>query len=174
MLRPANEQDIPKIEDIYDKLLTEEEQGRSTTGWIRGVYPTRAVAEDGVRAGDMVVLEEDGRVLAAARINHEQSEEYRKIHWLYPAPDDSVLVLHTLVVSPDAQGRGCARQIIEYYEETAAKRQCSVLRMDTNFRNERARAIYRKYGYRESGVVDCNFNGIPDVQMICMEKKLAN
>ena len=33
--------------------------------------------------------------------------------------------------------------------------------------------MYRKHGYRESGVVDCVFNGIPDVQMVCLEKKVV-
>ena len=65
------------------------------------------------------------------------------------------------------------RHFLEFYEQTARDMRCTVLRIDTNFRNERARAMYRKHGYRESGVVDCDFNGIPDVQMVCLEKKVV-
>ena len=161
MIRKATSRDIPRIAAIFDQLLTEEELGHSTTGWLRGIYPTEDVAVAGVQAGDMFVVEEYGEVVAAARINQEE------------APEDQVLVLHTLVVSPHAQGKGCARQVLEFYEQTARDMRCTVLRIDTNFRNERARAMYRKHGYRESGVVDCDFNGIPDVQMVCLEKKVV-
>ena len=49
---------------------------------------------------------------------------------------------------------------------------CTVLRIDTNARNLRARAMYAKLGYREAGTVPCVFNGIPDVQLVLLEKKL--
>ena len=174
MIRKANVQDIPKITAIFDQLHTAEELGHSTTGWLRGIYPTEDVAAAGVRAGDMIVVEEDGEVCAAARINQEQCEEYAQITWEFEAREEQVLVLHTLVVSPRTQGRGCARQILAHYEQEARDRNCTALRIDTNFRNQRARAMYRKYGYRESGVVDCDFNGIPNVQMVCLEKRVKN
>lgn len=173
MIRKATSRDIPRIAAIFDQLLTEEELGHSTTGWLRGIYPTEDVAVAGVQACDMFVVEEDGEVVAAARINQEQCEQYALVNWGYEVPEDQVLVLHTLVVSPHAQGKGCARQVLEFYEQTARDMRCTVLRIDTNFRNERARAMYRKHGYRESGVVDCDFNGIPDVQMVCLEKKVV-
>ena len=37
MIRKACETDIPAVAAIYDKLHTEEESGRATIGWIRGV-----------------------------------------------------------------------------------------------------------------------------------------
>ena len=173
MIRKATEADIPAVAAIYDRIHTEEERGLGETGWVRGIYPTEDVAVAGVQACDMFVVEEDGEVVAAARINQEQCEQYALVNWEFEAPEDQVLVLHTLVVSPHAQGKGCARQVLEFYEQTARDMRCTVLRIDTNFRNERARAMYRKHGYRESGVVDCDFNGIPDVQMVCLEKKVV-
>ena len=44
--------------------------------------------------------------------------------------------------------------------------------MDTNAKNETARAMYRKLGYRETGVVPTVFNGIPDVRLVLLEKHL--
>ena len=49
---------------------------------------------------------------------------------------------------------------------------CAVLRMDTNARNLRARRMYAQLGYREAGIVPCTFNGIPSVQLVCLEKRL--
>ena len=32
--------------------------------------------------------------------------------------------------------------------------------------------MYEKLGYQEVGVVPCNFNGIPNIGLVCMEKKI--
>ena len=61
---------------------------------------------------------------------------------------------------------------MEFYEEYAREQGCLYLRMDTNERNTVARAMYRGMGYREAGIVPCVFNGIPGVNLVCLEKKL--
>ena len=50
---------------------------------------------------------------------------------------------------------------------------CTELRIDTNQRNTRARKLYKSLGYEEIGIVSCVFNGIPDVQLVCLEKDLG-
>ena len=50
---------------------------------------------------------------------------------------------------------------------------CTVLRMDTNAKNAAARRLYQKLGYAESDIVPCIFNGIPNVQLVLLEKKLT-
>ena len=97
---------------------------------------------------------------------------YAEVDWQYPAPDDRVLVMHTLTVDPALSGRGYARQFLEFYERCAREWGCEVLRIDTNARNRRARAMYARHGYRESGVIPCVFNGIPGVALVCMEKRV--
>ena len=42
--------------------------------------------------------------------------------------------------------------------------------MDTNVKNQAARRLYAQLGYREAGIVDCNFNGMPGIKRICLEK----
>lgn len=49
---------------------------------------------------------------------------------------------------------------------------CLCLRIDTNVKNTSARKLYKRLGYRESGVIPCRFNGIPDVNLVCLEKLL--
>ena len=60
------------------------------------------------------------------------------------------------------------------YEDYARAHGCHYLRMDTNERNRTARALYAKLGYREPGIVDCAFNGIPEVRLVCLEKTLTD
>ena len=171
-IREATTQDIDAIAQIYDHIHDEEEAGRMTTGWHRGIYPVRATAETAVSLGDMFILEDGGNLLAAGRINQQQTAEYARIKWLYDNPDDKIWVLHTLVVEPSAKGKGYARTFLEFYENYSLERGCHVLRIDTNLRNSAARAMYAKHGWREAGIVPCTFNGLPGVQMVCLEKKI--
>jgi len=172
MIRLATMKDIPAIAEIYEDIHTDEEAGNLTIGWQRGVYPTKTTATAAVSAGDMFVYEKRGRILAAARINKEQVDVYADAQWEFPAPDEEVCVLHTLVVSPSGMSSGIGKEFVLFYEEYARKHNCPFLRIDTNERNLRARSFYKKFGYKEIGIVPCVFNGIKGVGLVLLEKKL--
>ena len=55
MIRKALAADIPAVASIYDKLHTEEEAGRATIGWIRGIYPTEDTARQALCRDDLFV-----------------------------------------------------------------------------------------------------------------------
>ena len=44
--------------------------------------------------------------------------------------------------------------------------------MDTNARKAGARSLYKRLGYREIGILPCEFNGIPGVNLVMLEKTL--
>lgn len=172
MIRIARSEDLLAVAEIYEEIHDEIERGAATVGWIRGVYPTLQTATDACTRGELYVLEEGEKILAAAKLNQSQEKEYALVDWLYPAAPHEVMVMHTLVVSPKAGGRGLGRAFEAFYEALARERGCKVLRIDTNEKNLRARALYKSLGYREAGVVPCTFNGIPDVPLVCLEKKI--
>ena len=171
-IRKATEADISAVAAIYDALLDREEQGLLTTGWTRGVYPTEQTARDALAAGTLYVLEDGGRVTAAAKIDQSQMAQYARCHWQHDAPPEQVLVLHTLVVDPEVKGKGHGTAFVAFYERLARDTGRPFLRIDTNARNTPARALYRKLGYTEAGIVAGTFNGIPGVQLVCLEKKV--
>ncbi len=172
MIRCAAWSDLDAVSQIYNDIHDREEAGLATTGWVRGIYPTRTTAEQALELGDLFVLEEDGKVLAAARINQTQGKEYARAKWRSEATPEQVMVLHTLVVSPAAMGMGLGTSFVDFYEDYARTHGCRFLRMDTNERNTIARTLYKKLGYSEADVVSCVFNGIKDVRLVCLEKAL--
>lgn len=168
-IRKARIDDIEAVERIYNKIL----DTANNTGWIRGVYPTKQTAEDALAADELFVMEKDGEIVAAAKINSEEVKEYELADWKFAdAPKDEMMVLHTLVVSPDCGGQGLGTIFVKFYEDYAKENSCSFLRMDTNKNNTAARTLYKKLGYAEVGIVPCNFNGIDDVELVCLEKKI--
>lgn len=173
MIRTGRKEDIPQVAAIYDRILAEEEAGRASIGWVRGVYPTEQTALDALNAGTLFVLEREGVIAAAAKIDRNQVPEYAGASWQVPdAPPEQIMVLHTLVVDPAFAGQGCGTEFVTFYEKYALEQGCPYLRMDTNCRNTAARRLYAHLGYGEAGIVPCAFNGIPGVQLVCLEKTL--
>ena len=131
MIRLARSQDLNGIEELYDHIHDLEEAGGQAIGWIRGVYPVRATAEEALARGDLFVMvinepdpagEVQPQIVGAAFINQLQVDVYDQANWRYPARDDEVMVMHTLVIDPAVQHRGLGRVFLKYYEDYAAER----------------------------------------------------
>ena len=172
MFRRATLKDLDIINEIYNDIHTEEEAGRAFTNWKREVYPTKSTALDALTAEELFVEIDSGVIVASARINKKQVAEYANAEWQYSAHDDEVMVLHTLAVSPKAQHKGYGVEFVKFYEKYALENNCRYLRMDTWEKNTIARALYKKLGYREVGIVTSEFNGIGGFKLVCLEKKL--
>ncbi len=173
LIRKAGAADIDAVERIYDEIHDAEEAGRTTTGWIRGVYPVRATAEAALGRDDLFVLEDGGKIYGTAIFNKVQVDCYADGKWEHEAADDEVCVLHTLVISQASAGKGYGRAFLEFYEDYARELGCKELRIDTNARNQAARTMYRRHGYKEIGIVPTVFNGIPGVNLVLLEKYLG-
>ncbi len=172
MIRKAKAEDLMSVAQIYEDILTEEEAGRAQIGWIRDVYPTADTAREAFERGELFVDEENGSVVAAGKINGEQMPAYAQVDWEYPAGENEVMVLHTLVVSPAKAGEGIGTRFVKFYENYALEHGCPYLRIDTNEKNVTARRMYKKLGYKERGIIPCVFNGIEGVHLVCLEKKV--
>lgn len=172
VFRKATDKDLSAIAAIYEEIHMDEEAGRTSIGWIREIYPTEKTAEASLLRDELFVAEEDRTVAGSAIINQQQADVYAGADWEFPAPNSEIMVLHTLAISPKAAGKGYGKAFVRFYEEYALRKNCPYLRMDTNAGNSRARAMYRKLGYREIGIVPCIFNGIEGVQLMLLEKRL--
>ena len=172
LFKKANLEDFHRIKQFYWDLIDEMSDQNDKIGWIRNVYPVRRTAEDALSRNDLFVMKEKNEVVAAAIINQIQVEEYKYARWRVEAEDSEVMVLHCLAVEPSKKNKGYGKKFVAFYEDYARRCGCSSLRMDTNARNTRARKLYQKLGYEETGIVKCTFNGIPDIQLVCLEKDL--
>ncbi len=174
MFRKAVLNDLDRIVEIYDELHTEQENQNSSAsiGWKRGVYPTKSTAQNAIEAGEMFVEEDNGVIVASSRINHVQLDEYADVNWKHSAPDAEIMVLHTLAVSPRVKRNGYGTKFMKFYEQYSLENGCRYLRIDTWEKNHIARALYKKLGYNEVGIVVSEFNGIGNFRLVCLEKKL--
>ena len=172
IIRKGKASDLEPIAAIYDRITTNEETKKVLTGWKKDIYPTIDDARDMLEKDELFVMETDGKVVASARINKTQVDVYSKVDWEFKAPDDEVMVLHTLAVDPLEKGHGYGTAFVAFYEKYALENGCHFLRIDTNAINIPARGLYKKLGFREAGIVRCDFNGIRSIDLVCLEKKI--
>ncbi len=173
MIRKSTQLDIQNIESIYNHVHDCEEQGLLSTGWIRNIYPTRKTTTDALEHDDLFIDEVDGSIVSCGIINKIQMPQYKACNWSFCADDNSVMVLHTLAVDPLFKGKGYGKKFVGFYEQYALANNCPFLRIDTNFNNSVARKMYASLGYKEIGVIPCDFNGIQNINLVCLEKKLG-
>ena len=174
MIRLATAADLPAVAAIYDAILDREAKaGVSYTNWQKGKYPTLDTAKGILEAGTLYVgADEDGTVWGSMNLNGCQLPEYAKIDWSIPAADSQVAVIHTLTVHPDCMGRGLARQMIAFAEDTARAQGKTVMRFDTWEHNEPANHLYPAIGYRFVGSTDFFFMGYTHTVLNLYEKAL--
>lgn len=168
MIRKATKDDIKNIAVLYNDVI----DANTQVGWAKGIYPNEQTAEIAVNNGEMFVIEADGKIVASAIINQKQAPVYSECKWSIQADDNEIMVLHTLCVSPSYSKRGFGSEFMKFYEEYALKNSCHCLRMDTNKTNANARGFYKKLGFREAGIYPCKFNGIDNVNLVCLEKRI--
>lgn len=172
IIRKAKASDIEAICTIYDKIHTEEEKGRAVIGWERGVYPEKETALAALKRDDLFVIEDNNVITGTGILNNIQVDVYDQGKWKYAADETEVMVMHTLVISPEMKAKGYGREFVRFYEDYAASNGCPYLRIDTNEKNIVARKFYKSLGYKEIGIVPCVFNGLKDVNLVLLEKKI--
>lgn len=168
-IRLALPSDLDGVAASYDELLFHEEQYGSSTSWKRGLYPTRAFAEEAQREGTLYVLRENGRILASMILNNKQAEDYKKIDWRYPAAEKEALVIHTLCIPPSQARRGLGRKMVAFALRRARERGYAVCRLDTSARNKPAQRLYESCGFRYAGRAEVLHEGVLQVELVFLE-----
>ncbi|EEX11020.1 acetyltransferase, gnat family [Ruegeria lacuscaerulensis ITI-1157] len=126
-LRPAVEADAESIRLCIDAAYAVARQTISDLPDVSGGV------EDDIRDSHVVVAESSTRLLGVLVYGFERE----------------VAMIFNLAVSPDAQGRGIARRLLDFAETEARRRQIRVLRLTTHRLMAGTRAMYRHLGWRE-------------------------
>lgn len=147
MIRQAVCADLSSIEEGYREHFSHEKEYGAYTVFKEGIYPTRKDAAKALQNNALYVYEENGNVLGSIILDNRQPDEYKKVPWKSQASDDEVLVIHLLMVHPCASGKGIGSALVNYAFESAKRRSCTVVRLDTGEQNIPAVHLYKKLGF---------------------------
>jgi GNAT superfamily N-acetyltransferase len=115
-------------------------------------YPDRESLDRDITKETLFAYRENGEVVGIIVLNETQDPEYAEINWSTSAADRNIVV-HRLAVSPDHQGKGIARKIMDFAEKWALENNFDAIRLDTFSQNPRNQRFYKNRGYTELGSV---------------------
>ena len=114
------------------------------------IYPSEEIIGDDIDGGLMTLGKIDGVIAVAFALEHCCHGDYERAAWRYAEP--RFVVLHRLCVHPAFQGRGIARQAMDYLEaKTVRARQKNAIRLDAFSQNPAALHLYESRGYEKAG-----------------------
>lgn len=130
-------------------------------------YPTRSIIESDLKKEVLFVLKNNKEIIGAINISEEQEPEYETINWEFD--NSKVLVIHRLVIDPKYQGKGYARELMDFAESFAKENNYSSIRLDAFSQNKRVIDFYEKRKYFIRGNVNFPEREYP---FHCMEKEI--
>jgi GNAT superfamily N-acetyltransferase len=96
----------------------------------------------------------DGTIAGIAALTTQQEAEYMDVGWdIF----ETAIVTHRLAVHTHYQGRGIATALLLQAEREAARRNISVLRVDTSSKNMATQNLFPKLRYQFAGEITLFF-----------------
>jgi len=151
---PGRAADLDELAALYDELNDHLAAHTNFPGWIKGIYPIRESAEDGLADNSLFVARIKDKIVGSIILNHRPEEAYNDVTWLSENDYARIFVIHTLTVHPRYQKRGIAEKLLAFAEEEAMQKNIRALRLDVYQHNAPAIALYEKMGYKYVGRVD--------------------
>ena len=153
-IEPGTPADIGPLARLYDDLNDWLARGVNYPGWIKGVYPVREIAENGLKEGALFVARRGGALAGSVILSHRPEQAYRAAKWLCDAGDADMRVIRTLVIHPDCLRSGIGTALLDFAEAYGTGNGIKSLRLDVFVKNLPAVKLYEKRGFTCVGTAD--------------------
>ena len=147
MIRKGTLPDIDRIL-VITKACAKNMDDNGIYQWNES-YPNRAAFETDVERSELFVFELNRRVIGCVAISSFMDKEYETVKWLTETKNN--VYVHRLAVHPACQGKGYARQLMDYAERFAIENNYTSIRLDTFSQNKRNQLFYELRGYKKLG-----------------------
>ncbi|MEM1484883.1 GNAT family N-acetyltransferase [Oscillospiraceae bacterium PP1C4] len=146
--------DIDELEILYNDLNDFLAGGKNYPGWIKGIYPVRETAVDGISEKCLYVARHNGRIVGSVILRHKPEPIYHKAKWQIDAEYKDVFVIYTLVVHPAYFGQGIGMALMKFILTYSEERMAKAVRLDVYAGNMPAINLYKKCGFQYIDTVD--------------------
>lgn len=147
MIRRAKLHEIPEIL-LITRACAANMAAQGIYQW-NDTYPDQEVLERDFARQELFILKDAGQLIGSIVASSFQDPEYQSVAWL--TPDTNSIYIHRLAVRPDRQGKGYARQLMDFAEDLGRITGALSIRLDTFSRNQRNRNFYEQRGYQRLG-----------------------
>lgn len=145
----ASPDDLPEIVSLFGEA-TRHMDSIGIHQWD-AIYPDYQILLADIEQGILQVGTLDGQIAAVFALEECAEEDYEEADWnTHP---ERIVVLHRLCVHPAFQGRGIAREAMDYLEQVVRERGICAIRLDAFSHNPTALRLYESRGYRKAGEI---------------------
>jgi len=162
-IRLATLNDLDILEKLYYDINDYLENSVNYPLWRKNIYPNRETALTGIEGiegiegigkNSLYVFEDENVIKGTVILNSIQEEAYKDANWSIDAADFEVLVIHTLVVSPEFFKKGIAELLVRFAINFAKENNYKTIRLDSCETNKPAISLYEKAGFKFVGSID--------------------
>ena len=150
----GKENDIDKLEQLYNDLNDYLEKRVNYPGWKKDIYPVRQNAVDGIKHDNLYVARNNGKIIGSIILSHEPEPAYYNAKWAFESDYTDVFVVHTFVVHPDFLKCGVGKDLLDFSVEYSIKSHIKSIRLDVYEKNIPAICLYEKCGFKYIDTVD--------------------
>lgn len=158
VIEKAGLEDLNELECLYNELNDYLSKHINYPGWIKGIYPVRETAENGINEDSLFILRKNDIIAGSVILNHEPEKAYNQVTWGIETEYENIIVIRTLVVHPSFINKGIGSALIGFTKKLGMDLQMKAIRLDVSENNIPAISLYEKHGYNYVGTVDLGLN----------------
>lgn len=140
--------DIDELEQLYNNLIDHLTNTVNYPGWVKGIYPVRDTAAEGVKDEALFVIRDSGKIAGTIILRHKQEPAYLSADWHVKLADSEILVVYTFAVHPMYLKKGIGKKLLDFAEEYGRNAGVKAIRLDVYEKNAPAINLYKKCGYQ--------------------------
>lgn len=133
------------------KLCAADLNAKGISQWDEN-YPDLETIKRDIQRGELYKFIQNGSIVGIIVLNENEDPEYAELNWITPENSRNLLV-HRLAVHPTHQGKGIARNLMDFAEKFAREHNYDSIRLDTFSQNKRNQKFYDTRGYERTGEV---------------------
>ena len=141
--------DETEIINLYKEVIESVNLTEVRLGWNIDIYPDATFINSAISKGEMCVIRDEGKIVAAAVLNHSVNPEYADINWEIKGPNDRLATIHALAVLPQKQGSKTSYRMLSDIEDYCRKSGDLGIHLDVIDTNTPAYKLYIRNGYKE-------------------------
>lgn len=150
-------EDLDELEKLYNELNDALAAGINYPGWLRGIYPVRENAEEGLEEECLYVARCDGKIAGTIILSHKPEEGYHTVTWKSEDDYGRIAVVHTLAVHPEFRGWGIGKALMDFSVRHCREAGLKSIRLDVYEKNEPAIGLYESSGFEYIATVDLGY-----------------
>lgn len=150
----AHTNDLEVVKELYRDIIDHTANMEKYARWKRNLHPTDEKIEEYVKNDAMYLFMDGEKIAGAMAVTMSQGEDYHNIDWNINATDEEVAVIHILGVTPEYQGKGVGKQMIDEVIHLAKDSRKRVVRLDALATNTPAQQLYQGKGFSYCGKVN--------------------